>query len=496
MNIFVISILFFGFCALFFSALIYFKRRDSVGALWLCFSTCCAIWSLGYAFQINNEVPYATALFMTRVGDAAAIFIPVFWLHFVSLFLQRRLPRAVWAGLYGISGILLLTAPTEYFIKGLKDKSHIGMIHFADGGIAFYVYSAVFAAVVLIGFVLLLKAYGMRNASKEKQQIFYLTFGTALAFLGGGTAFLPVFDIDLQVLYGTLLSPFFVIFIGAAFLRHNLLDIDSIAMAMHQEKLMEMGILSASINHELKSPLYVIKTRAESFLERRKEGTLNDPQIMAQVSEENFKIVQEQSQRMFHIMSRLKTFITRKAEDKPVKTLTKVSDILDQLQPLLGHHLMTQNIELVCDLHPDAGEVVTDAGYLEEILFNLLVNASQALHHKVPVVIPEMFNRGSTTPDQQPGFPLNNCGNDSKLGKIIVRTRREPGKVLIEVEDNGPGIPPELLKRIFQPFYTTKEQGVGLGLYITQRLAERINAKLTASNVAAGGARFTLEFSA
>ncbi len=399
---------------------------------------------------------------MGRFANAFSVLLGPSWYHFTLIYSDShsRRERILLRVSYGIGITIILFLCTPWFIPSMGPAAPYRYYPFP--GPLYVLYTLLFMASVALAFQVLIRKMKADN-SEAKSQTLGLMAATLAGFVGGTLTFLPIYRIEFPQ-YGVFAMPLYPFIFSYFISRKNLFSLENLAMAMHQEKLMEMGILSASINHELKSPLYVIKTRAESFLERRKEGSLNDLQAAAQVSEENFKIVQEQSQRMFQIMSRLKTFITRKAEDKPVMALTKISDILDQLEPLLGHHLMTKNIELVCDIHPNAGEIMTDAGYLEEILFNLLVNASQALKDK------------------------------KEGGKVIVRSRFMEGKKRIEVEDNGPGIPADSLKRIFKPFYTTKEQGVGLGLYITSRLAERMGTKLTAANNPAGGAIFRLEF--
>jgi len=84
-------------------------------------------------------------------------------------------------------------------------------------------------------------------------------------------------------------------------------------------------------------------------------------------------------------------------------------------------------------------------------------------------------------------------GNE-ETGEIIIRTAAEDGKVSVIIQDNGPGIPENRLKDVFQPFHTTKEEGTGLGLYITQQLAEKIKGRLKVQSVQGIGTTFTIVF--
>jgi two-component system, NtrC family, sensor kinase len=105
-----------------------------------------------------------------------------------------------------------------------------------------------------------------------------------------------------------------------------------------------------------------------------------------------------------------------------------------------------------------------DAGSLSQIIINLLLNAAQAMGGQ---------------------------------GGVRVSTRREGGEVRLEVEDTGPGIPSEVMPRLFEPFFTTKEgKGTGLGLAVSQHLAQSMGGRLTAENAPGGGARFCLRLSA
>jgi C4-dicarboxylate-specific signal transduction histidine kinase len=108
---------------------------------------------------------------------------------------------------------------------------------------------------------------------------------------------------------------------------------------------------------------------------------------------------------------------------------------------------------------------MAEPGPLSQIVINLLLNASHAM---------------------------------SGTGKIWIRSRVHQARALIEVEDQGPGLNPEVLAHLFEPFFTTKPagKGTGLGLVVSQHLAQAMGGKLHGENAASGSARFTLELQA
>jgi two-component system, NtrC family, sensor kinase len=121
-------------------------------------------------------------------------------------------------------------------------------------------------------------------------------------------------------------------------------------------------------------------------------------------------------------------------------------------------------VEVALDILPDA-VARAEAGPLSQVLINLLINAAHAIKGK---------------------------------GQIRVRGRRENQQIIVDVEDNGPGIPAEVLQRLFEPFFTTKSagKGTGLGLAVSMHLVWSMGGQLIASNLASGGARFTVSLPA
>ncbi len=333
---------------------------------------------------------------------------------------------------------------------------------YAYPGPLFIVYTMHFFLCVGLSFLELIRYSYLAPSRSERTQSLGLLIATGVGFLGGCLTFFPVYGVTVPQ-HAVFLMPLYPFIMMYFLAKHKLLDVDDMAEKSQRDKLMAMGILSASINHELRNPLYIIKSKAEVWLEWEKTGHFPNSDAARQRAREEFSSTHAQAERALQIVSRLTRFARRRLDDRPDLKAASLEEICEDLFSLIRYEIANQNIELVRDLASDAVQVTTDRGYLEEILFNLVVNAVQALKQK---------NEG---------------------GKIIVRSTSESGKIKIEVEDNGPGIPAKDLKKIFDPFYSTKKEGTGLGLYITQRLAEKISAKITAVSQPGHGACFTLE---
>ena len=132
-----------------------------------------------------------------------------------------------------------------------------------------------------------------------------------------------------------------------------------------------------------------------------------------------------------------------------------VRHVCDLLQP----EAATRQIELTAQVSPEVPTLMADGGQLIQALLNLVINALQAIEQK---------------------------------GTVAIAARREGDWCLIEVRDSGPGLPPERLATIFEPYFTTKPQGKGIGLWIAQQIVTAHRGAIQAANSPAGGAVLTL----
>lgn len=228
------------------------------------------------------------------------------------------------------------------------------------------------------------------------------------------------------------------------------------------EKLATIGRLAANVVHEINNPLTFIRANVE-FLQREVvPGALaNGPQgrEMAELLDE----VSIGIERIRQITADLKGFTYMDGEELLTECRLSVA-VADAAR--LASLRLKGVARLVVDVPEELPLVLAIHRRLAQVLLNLLVNAGDALDE-------------ARVPDAE----------------VRVTGREEGGRVVVLVEDNGPGFPPHVRKRLFEPFFTTKgpEQGTGLGLVLSREMVEQFGGTLVAENRAEGGARLRIE---
>ena len=214
-----------------------------------------------------------------------------------------------------------------------------------------------------------------------------------------------------------------------------------------QAKLASLGEALAGVAHELNNPLTAILAHAQL-------GAMQEDE---EDSGELFEVIEHESVRMRDIVGELLGF-SRRSETEECANLDHVLDRMVRVQRIALGKMVRIDTDLDWP-HP----VHASGLKIEQILLNLMSNAAYAVR-------------------------------SSRGGSISVSSRREGSFIEVEVRDEGTGIAPEILDRLFEPFATTKPEGegTGLGLAISRRLARGWGGDLTARNVEPRGAAFTL----
>ena len=222
---------------------------------------------------------------------------------------------------------------------------------------------------------------------------------------------------------------------------------------IQSEKMSAIGQLVSGVAHELNNPLAGISAFAQLLLSEKRFPP--DQRTAAEM-------IYAEARRASRIVQNLLTFAR---QHKPERTPTQVNQVLDDTLELRGYELRVRGIDVQRDYDEQVPETMADAHQLQQVFLNLITNAEQAM---------ERSER-----DKQ---------------RLTVRTRRAGDMLRIDIEDTGPGIPPNLLERIFNPFFTTKPtgSGTGLGLSISLGIVREHEGRIWAEN-AAQGARFVIE---
>jgi signal transduction histidine kinase len=237
--------------------------------------------------------------------------------------------------------------------------------------------------------------------------------------------------------------------------------LDKLSRAQQQivrsEKLASIGQLVAGIAHEINNPVNAI-VNTVGPLEDAVANIQEDPEAAKDVRE-MVKVVQRGAQRTKAIVSALHNY--SRTDDESVVDFDVDRSIDDSLELL--RHLLKQNVTVV-KKYNNPGRVRGHAGQINQVFMNLLTNAAQAL-----------------------------AGRENAL--ITIETRGEPAGVEVKIIDNGPGIPPDVLPRIWDPFFTTKDvgEGTGLGLSIVHELVERHGGSIGCETKVGEGTTFTVK---
>lgn len=193
---------------------------------------------------------------------------------------------------------------------------------------------------------------------------------------------------------------------------------------IQSEKLSAIGELISGIAHELNNPLTGVMGYSQ-LLQLR--GDLDER------AKENLHKINNLALRCQKIVQNLLSFARKQ---KPERTLTDINEIIEKTVELRSYEFQVNNIEIHRDLNRNLPKTIADAHQLQQVFLNILTNAEQAM--------------------------LEANGK----GQLKIRTKTDAPKshIIIEIRDDGPGIPESHLNRIFDPFFTTKEVGKGTGL--------------------------------
>jgi signal transduction histidine kinase len=224
--------------------------------------------------------------------------------------------------------------------------------------------------------------------------------------------------------------------------------------ALRAEQLAWVGQMAAGIAHEIRNPLMAIKLLVQTAADRSDGPSLRP---------RDFQVLEEEIIRLEEIVS---GFLDFARPPRPDPRPVEVAELATQVATGLRPRGELQGVSIIVEPPAEPVVVSADPNQLRQVLLNLLFNAI----------------------DAQPR------GGEVRIAAHIDRAHSQDPQLMLTVTDNGPGLPSGVGERIFEPFVSTKESGLGLGLSICRRIAEAHGGTLTAATRPAGGAVFTLRF--
>jgi PAS domain S-box-containing protein len=230
----------------------------------------------------------------------------------------------------------------------------------------------------------------------------------------------------------------------------NQLDRLEIARA---SRLSMLGEIAASLAHELNQPLAAIVSNAQAAQRLIATGATNPADMT-----EMLRDIAEQGTRAGEVIRRLRGWIDR---DHPPRQALCLTHVVRDVEHLIHSELIMRSVRMSTELADDLPPIRADRIQLQQVIVNLVLNAVEAMH------------------DQPP---------DARC--VNIRTSSSDGEVRIEVSDRGPGIEAEHLDRLFDAFFTTKPEGLGMGLRICSSIVRAHGGRIWAANNATDGATF------
>ncbi len=504
--------------------------KSKAQKLFAAFNSAVALWGFGNFLAGISKTP-ETALLSWRVAYFGGFFISTFFYHLVLDFFEIKNKNILWfAYLHSIIFSALMAIHPIYFLS--KIRMAFGVPY---NIVTPWMAVAIWIFLILVGLSyreLLLYLQAPKNENKTQAK--YFIFGFSFGFFGGMTTLLPPFGVDIIYPIGNLGVAIYVVILLYAIFRHQILDIRIviqrtatytvlillisiayilIVFAVHRfilvekmvhanlfsnvvlillialflkpleaflrryvdkkffkgtiqeisaqkdkleselerrERLKSVGILAAGMAHEIKNPITSIKTFTE-YLPTK----YDDPEFR----EKFIRIVSDETERISGIVKDLLEF---SKPSEPNKQSCGLNQILSDVTDLLGGGIFKKGIELQMSFVSNLPRVYVDPSQAKQVFLNILMNAMDAMTGERRV--------------------------------LRIETGVAGKHVFVAVEDTGCGMSGETSKHLFDPFFTNKATGTGLGMAITHSLIEKNGGTIHVSSDIGKGSRFVVQF--
>lgn len=234
--------------------------------------------------------------------------------------------------------------------------------------------------------------------------------------------------------------------------------------AQSASRLITMGEMASSVAHELNQPLTAISNYCRGMVTRIERGSISNEDLLGALEK-----TARQAQRAGQIIHRIRSFVKR---SEPNRTLSEVTTMVSNAMELADIELRRHHVRLTHYLPIDLPDIVVDPILIEQVLINLLKNAAESI---------EQAQRPSAR----------------RRVELRVTSKIMDGQSVVEfaVLDSGRGLTPEIMGRLFEAFYSTKAEGMGIGLKLCRTIIESHLGRLEAENLYNGdevlGCRFS-----
>ncbi len=222
--------------------------------------------------------------------------------------------------------------------------------------------------------------------------------------------------------------------------------------AQNASRLITMGEMASSVAHELNQPLTAINNYCNGMVSRIRSRQITDEDLLGALDK-----TAHQAQRAGQIIQRIRSFVKR---SEPNRALADVSGMVNEAVELANIELRRRNVRLVHQIAPRLPKLLVDPILIEQVLVNLLKNAAESIDSA-----------------QRPTARRNI--------ELTVSARLVETKQVVEfsVVDSGEGIAPEVMERLYETFYSTKADGMGIGLSLCRSIVESHQGRMKAQNI-------------
>lgn len=371
--------------------------------------------------------------YISVVGSGMAV---AFVFHFANVLARSERKNRYWITMaYAASSFLAFSSPGALFHPDIKQ--------FVDG-VGWNILFAVLLVPFLVwAMILVLRSALRAESADEKNRQLYIFTALVITIFAGLTDLVQKLQIRVPPLghLGSVIGPS-ILAIGV-FKHRKAYDV----LAQEKMKLELLTNVARGVTHEVRNPLTAIKGLVNIQAEYLQ--SLDTDRIV-----EYQDILTEEIQRMETILNGFQDFskpLELERESIDINNLVEKTFKLVILDPL--------NVWITLDLSRDIPKLQVDPSLLRQVFLNLIKNASEA------------------------------CG---KEGELEIRTELSSSWIKISFTDNGPGIAEDVLDRVFEPFFSTKKTGIGLGLSIVRKIMDAHGGQIEVANISPGGGRITL----